>query len=213
MEERLDPKKVRRERNDKMKSLLGELWQIGRGKPNTYFPYNSGGEEEDAEVFQELVKNDFVKPTIPTSGESAKYLLTEKGRDEVEREFPTLSEAASIQIDEEIFIRSFTNLEDYHIRTLEDLRNFEKTFKGMELRMRGLKEQLTDISLKMDESELRKEIDSLHNALDPTHITSSFVHLYRLWQSPKSEPLRKFLAEKIPQLENTMESMPVKGLK
>ena len=212
MEERLDPKTVRRERIKKMKSLLEKFWQIGQGKSNVPFPFNSDGDQEKAEIFQELSIRGFVRPMVPIPGEPVKHTLTIKGKDEVESGFPTLSEATSIQIDEEVFIRSFTNLEDYHIRTLEDLRNFEKTFKGMEQGMRGLKELLTDISLKMDESELRKEIDSLRDALDPMHITGSFVHLYRLWQNPKSEPLRKFLAEKIPQLEDTMESMPVKGL-
>jgi len=211
MSTKLSPQESRQIRNKLKREILQEIYDLLNGKDiiaSAPLPTRNGEEL----YFMELRNDGYFNFSTYNREKHPIVSLTQKGRDEVENKFPTFSDSSSIQIDEEIFIRSFTNLEDYHIRTLEDLRKFEKTFKGMEQGIRDLKEQLTDISLKMDESELRKEIDSLRDALDPMHITGSFVHLYRLWQNPKYEPFRNFLAKKIPLLEDTMESMPVKGL-
>lgn len=209
----IDPGSIRRERNRKLRDLLDLFYEKVKGKCKEIVTFENPIEGETRELFNELMHDGFINNASPDpiAGKQV-YYLTREGREEVERVFPSYSETHTLNIDADIFLNKFTNLENYHIKTLEDLREFEKTYKSLEQGIRDLKEQLTDISMKMDTSDMRKEIDSLLVALDPTHITSSLIHLYRLWQNPKSEPLRRFLAKKVPLLENTMETMPVKGL-
>ena len=195
--------------NEVLMESLRDVYHLTNGVISTLFLPHELNLDEGDPILKHLKQIGYVRPSV---GAKIGLNITLKGKREVENDFPTLTDSTSKHIDKKTFIHSFANLEDYHIQTLEDLRKFEKTFKGMEQGIRDLKEQLTDISLKMDESDLQKEIDSLLVALDPTHITSSLIHLYRLWQNPNSKPLWKFLAVKIPLLEDTVKAMPVKGL-